>query len=222
MCVGSLSCQSVPVRINIWDNGSDVDVKNWIVGEVDRGVVNGLFIDHNTNAGTAGARNGGMSLIKSNTIMLSDDDMVYDEDFAKHMSALWEKIRVIDKRVVVLSNYHPFKKVYYRKKIFKSATSVGIYGVHYVTGTPPGNWIVDKDSIKELGGFYLPVGKKMGYSAFKLLRNINSSGFKVARLSNVNKKAYNGAIHADSVDYRNNKISLYEQTGYNAFRRKYK
>jgi len=213
LCLESVWNQTLKVPINIWDNGSTDGTREYLTDLYKNDKLNGgKFFDNASNVGIAEARNKGLELIKNTCIIISDDDMYYvDKNYFKHMFNCWNHLVKKHTRIAVLSNYHPFDKGKYSEKIFKEAYLFGKYELHYITGSPPGNWMLDKEVILSMNGFRIPNGKKMGFAAYHLNKRISNSEFPFVRIDKIDGKVYKGVEHIDTVDHPMNKRDNYKE-----------
>ena len=147
---------------------------------------------------------------------MTDDDMYHSRHCMKHCYDVMNILNENDSYGVV-GTYMPFENPRYKNKILIDKFIYGDYNIHSVTGLPPGIWYLDKDAVLFAGGFRLPPGKLMGFSAWKLPDKLRSNGFKSAWIRSY-KRRYVRSEHMDNIRHKFNFVNFYNDTGYNKFR----
>jgi glycosyltransferase involved in cell wall biosynthesis len=209
--------------LNVWDNGSTDGTKEYLRSLFDNNKFNcGILFDCKTNFGTAIAKNNGMKAINAKYIFITDDDMYHNERCIEGLVNTMDEINKYHyESCAILGTYHPFHRVRYMNTVFLKKVVLVNSVCHKVKIIPPGAWYVDRDIMGFIGGFKLPKGKLMGYTAWHMPEKLRKAGYQIFYLSSYLGKNISSK-HMDNIKHKLNFIDYYEQTGYNEFRRKQK
>lgn len=227
-CISSLSTCLSDVVLNIWDNGSDADITKDYVREIVnlRKLNGGIFFDNSINKGTAAARNQGMSAINSEFILISDDDMWYNQNSLEHLKNVFNGLKEKGFKIGCIGLNCPFTVSHYKEKVFiakhkiVSKSTRYKYEVHEVTTTPPNSWFINKEICFKVGGFKLPEGRVMGYSSWKMPNKMRELGYKFFFIKKINGKSIKLVEHMDHPKHKFNEVEYYKK--YNEFRERAK
>ena len=218
-CVETIFTQTFPIKLHIWDNGSEDETKDYIrnLFKLHKDKC-GTFFDSSINYGTAQTRNLGIKAIDSDVILMSDDDIDYESNALEHYVKAWNLLIKEKFRIGIMGLNQPFGREHYRKKIFRKRIIIDKYELHDITTTPPNSWLLYKPAIFLVGGFNLPKNRLMGYSSWKLPEKLSKIGYCFIRINKINGKAFRACRHMDQKNYYKNHVEYYRQTGYEQFR----